>query len=703
MDRKNELLIRVYLVFGMFVLFALVIIGRVAKISLVEGQKWRDKGGTSMKWQELEPERGDIYDVNGNLLATSLPYFEIRMDLLSPKQDDFDNAIDSLAICLAKYPGKQTAADWRKELRDTRKLGQQGKKRGTRYHFVAKDIPLEGIEVLESYPLFRLGRHKGGFIKIRDNRRFHPYKSLASRTIGIDRENASNVGLEASYDPILKGDVKKMLMEKIGPGLWVPVADPTEIHAQKGKDLVSTLNVHMQDVVHHGLEKALIDNKARAGCAILMEVKTGAIRAMANLDVGTDSSYVEKLNHAITTRTEPGSTFKLASSLVYLNKGLVDEETRVDLHGGKKRFYDITMYDSRMHGKREVPFSEVFFNSSNVGMAIVAQENFGRKSEWESFYNAFDEIGMIAKTEVDLLGEPDPIVKHPLKNRNEWYGTTVPWMAHGYELMTTPLQMLNLYNAVANDGRLMKPYLIEKILSEGNVDKVFRPRALHESIAEPVNIQKMQDLLRAVVKEGTGRTLQSNIVDIAGKTGTTRVNYSRPDMPKEYNASFAGYFPAENPKYSLIVCVYAPQNGKYYGGAVAGPVFKEIAEHIIGIDEELMKNENHLAAAETIASSYAGYSNDYEEVFAYIGVKPVKKTQSNWVSVSPNEQGILVDKKKIYKKRVPNVNGMGLRDATYVLESLGLTVKSFGAGKVYKQSVAPGTDIEGNDIEIYLN
>ncbi len=690
------------MVFGVFVLFALLIVARVFNIGVLEGEKWREKGGKHMKWVELEPERGDVFDCRGNLLATSLPFFEVRMDLLSPSDKDFKENIDSLAICLAKNVGKQKASEWKAELVNNRSQGKRGLKRGTKFHFIAKGVPLEKMELMEEFPLYRLGKHKGGLIKLRENKRFHPYQSLAHRTIGVDRENADKIGLEASYDKVLKGDVEEMLMEKIGPGLWVPVVDPSELSGKRGGDIVTTLNIDMQDVVHHALEAGLKENKASSGCAILMDVRTGAIKSMANLGVGRDSVYSETYNYAVAQRTEPGSTFKLATSLMLMDHGYVNQDTKVDLHGGVKKFYDLTMYDSNIHGKRDVSFGEVFYNSSNVGMGIMAQHHYGKKSEWNKFYDDLSALGVIDKTEVDLLGEPAPKFKHPVENRKEWYGTTVPWVAHGYESMMTPLQILNLYNAVANDGRLMKPYLVESILQNSKVSKTFRPRALRESIASPTTIQQMQNMLDLVVTEGTGRQLKSNIVQIAGKTGTTRVNYADKDRPKEYNASFAGYFPADNPKYSLIVCVYSPKNGKYYGGAVTGPVFKKIAERIMAIDQDLMQDEKHLVSRETIKADYAGYADDYEEVLAYIGVNPKKKTNSRWVEVMPDEMGVRMDKKKIYNKKIPNVQGMGLRDATYVLENLGVRVSSFGAGKVYKQSLAPGTKIENNEIQIYL-
>lgn len=702
MSHKNELLIRVYLVFGAFVLFALVIIFKVVKIGIVEGDRWRSKGGKNVKWVELQSDRGDIYDVRGNLLATSLPYFEVRMDLLSPRQEDFDSNVDSLAICLSKYlPGDKTASSWRRELADARRQGISGVKKGTKYYFIANKVDLNLMEKIEHFPLFRKGKHKGGLIKVRSNKRFNPYESLALRTIGVDRENANNVGLEAYYDKALSGRNEKMLMEKVGPGIWVPVSDPTEMVGLRGADLVTTLDINMQDVVESELRKGLIAHKAKAGCAIIMETATGAIKAMANLKLDKDSIYKEEYNYALAHSTEPGSTFKLMSTALLLEAG-ISKDAKVDLLGGRRKFHDLVMYDSKMHGKRDVDLAHTLIHSSNVGIAALAHKKYGKRSSWMDFYGGLENLKINEISGVDLLGEPDPTLKHPEKNKNTWYGTTVPWMAHGYELMLTPLQILKLYNAVANDGVMMQPYLAHMIISDQNTVKQFEPKVLHSDFMENSTILAVQDMLEKVVTEGTGGQLMSELVQIAGKTGTSRTNYANPDAPKKYNASFAGYFPAEQPKYSMIISVYEPNNGKYYGGSVVGPIYKEIAERIMMIDEDLMKNEMHLKERETIKTVHAGFSKDYDQVLSFIGAQTGKNSNSRWVEVRPQEGLINFEKKKIYRKKVPNVKGMGLRDAMYVLESLGIKTISYGAGKVVKQSLAPGSEIINKEIHIHL-
>ncbi len=702
MDKKNELLIRVYLVFGAFVVFALLIVARVVKISVFEGDKWVKQNGVNVKWIDIEPERGNIYDVQGNILATSIPFFEIRMDLLSPTDENFNKNIDSLAYCLSRAFPKKSTSKWRKELVDDRHLGKKGKKAGTKYHLIAKNVSIEVKEALQKFPLFRLGKHKGGLIAIRENKRFHPYQELGERTVGMDRSNASKIGLEGEYNKILQGNVEKMLMQKIGPNIWVPVVDPSEISTKKGDDLVSTLNVNIQDLVEGALMRGLKKNKAKAGTAVLMDVKTGAIKAMANLGIGKDSSYTEDYNYAIARLSEPGSTFKLATSIALLENNQVELNSTANLNGGKKYFYDLPMFDSSPHGKFETTFAEIFAMSSNIGMADLAMKHYGKKDHWINFFDNLNSIGVMGQTKIDLEGESDPVFKHPLRDKKSWYGTTVPWMAHGYECMMTPLQTLNLYNAVANGGKMMRPYLGHAILSEGKLAKQFKPQVLNESIASIETLNEVRKLLKTAVWDGTGRSVQSDLVSISGKTGTTKVNYNSKDEKSKYNASFAGYFPSDNPVYSLIVMVYEPTNGKFYGGSVAGPIFKEIAEKVITVDEHLMKGEDDLALNKTIKNEYAGYAGDYKELFAYVGVTPVSTVKDRWVEVKPEATGLKVERKKIYKSKVPNVTGMGLRDATYVLENLGLNVKPHGFGKVSKQSLAPGTKIEQDWIEIYL-
>ncbi|MDF1696341.1 MAG: penicillin-binding protein [Saprospiraceae bacterium] len=702
MDRKKELLVRVYLVLGAFIILAMLIMVRVVKVSLIEGDKWRDKSKHNVTMRTLTAERGNIYSEDFNLLSTSLKFFEIHMDLTVSNEKYFHENVDSLAYYLSTTVGKhKTQKEWKYALLTAKRAKKQ-------YYPIAKKITIDELNKVKKFPVFRLGRNRGGLISESFSKRTKPYSGFASRTIGEDRENASKIGLEGYFDKFLKGDSTQVLMKRISPvkNDWVPIYDLEDFEPGRGNDIVTTINIDIQDVVHNELLSRVVELEAEAGAAIVMDVETGAIKAISNFRRMSNGKYGEVYNDAIGRMSEPGSTFKLASVLALLDDGYCDLESSVDLKGGKMKFYDQWMYDSERHGLGRVTLSDAFKKSSNVGIAKLVHDHYNNKDGRVQFVEKLAQLGVTQKTNVEIVGEKNPKVKHPTKNKKQWYGTTIPWMAHGYELMMTPLQMLSLYNTVANDGVMMKPYLVSEIKDGEKTKKLFRPKVVNEKIASSQAIKGAQKLLQSVVESGTGRKLKSSIVDIAGKTGTTRVNYAtiKEGEMKEYNASFAGYFPAVNPKYSMIVVIYKPHGSVYYGASAAGPAFKKIAERITTLSDNLIySEENQIVAKMELPESNAGYKKDFEKVFDYVGLDYKTKKGGNWVEVDPFETKMLIDKKKISKSRVPSVKGMGARDAIYVLENLGMNVDVSGVGKVIKQTIKPGTKITGQDITIFLN
>ena len=702
MDRKKELLIRVYLVLAAFILFAMVIMVRVVKVSIVEGDKWRDRSKHNVKMRTLTAERGNIYSEDFNLLSTSLKFFEIHMDLTVTKEKYFYDNVDSLAYCLSASIGKhKTQQEWRNALIKARKARKQ-------YYPLAKKITIDEYSKVKKFPILRKGRNGGGLIAEPFSRRTKPYNGFASRTIGEDRENASKIGLEGYFDTFLKGDSTQVLMKRISPvkDEWVPIYDLEDFEPGRGNDIVTTINIDIQDIVHNELLSRVEELEAEAGAAVVMDVESGAIKAISNFRRLESGKYAEIYNDAIGRMSEPGSTFKLASVLALLDDGYCDLESSVDLKGGKMKFYDQWMYDSERHGHRRVTLTDAFQKSSNVGVAKLVHDHYNNKEGRVHFIEKMAQLNMTEKTNIEIVGEKRPKVKHPKKNKKIWYGTTIPWMAHGYELMVTPLQMLNLYNAIANDGRMMKPYLVSEVRDGEKIVKKFNPKVINGQIVKSQVVRDAQQLLKGVVQSGTGRKLQSDIVDIAGKTGTTRVNYAtiKEGERKEYNASFAGYFPADEPKYSMIVVIYKPHGNIYYGASAAGPAFKKIAERITTLSNNLIYSEESRAIAKVeLPESNAGYKKDFERVFDYVGLDYKTKKRGNWVEVDPFETKMLIDKKKISKSLVPNVKGMGARDAIYVLENLGMNVEVSGVGKVIKQTIKPGSKIKGQDITIYLN
>ncbi|MDA9774062.1 transpeptidase family protein [Saprospiraceae bacterium] len=708
MDRRRELLLRVYIVFLAFVLFAGAILFQVIKINVVEGDKWRKKAVNNLAWRNVEAERGDIFAENGGSMVTSVTLFDIYMDLTVSKEKDFVDNVDSLSYYLAKYSGKGKSKDrWKSELVAGRKAGLENNKPGTKYYPIAKNLDVYARNRFKNFPLFSKGQLRGGIIIKSKIRRVKPFGQMASRLLGLKRKNSQDVGIEAAYDKYLAGESHKHLMKKIARGVWVPLEDVKEFRKKRGFDVLTTIDSDIQDIVHNELLASIAKHDSDAATAIVMDVETGAIKAMSNFKRGEEGVYMETENIAVTRMFEPGSTIKLAAVLALLEKGYVDSSTKVNLKGGKKKFYSEWMYDSEPHNIFETDLITAFAKSSNVGIATLADEYFNKSIDGRrEFIRMMKSFGIGAKSGIDLVGEQERILNDPDNANSDFSGTSVPWMAHGYEMEMTPLQVLNLYNTVANGGKMMTPYLVEKVLDQGVVKQVFGPKVKREAVASLPTIHEAQDMLIEVVNSGTAKRLKTEHYQIAGKTGTSKDYGVWYEGKNPFNASFAGYFPAENPKYSIIVVHFNPKNHGYYGGSVAGPVFRNVADKIFALKVNLKHEfykENKVASNNYRKPSYSvGYKSDFQNILSHSGVPVKESTKSRWVVLSPYNDDLALEKKKIKKKIVPNVVGMGIRDAVYVLENLGLHVDFDGSGRVVSQSLSPGTTIKGQEIIIRL-
>ena len=704
MEKKNELLIRAYLVMLSFIVFAMVIMWKVFVISVVEGDSWREKGTKYVKWADVEANRGSIFSEDGHVWSTSSQFFEIRIDPVAPSDKDFEKNIDSLSYYLERYAdGVKSKSEWKSLLAGKRKAYLLRKEKGTRNIPLAERVNYDLYRKFKSFPLLRKGENRGGLIVNRFSKRVRPYKQLAARTIGEDRLNADKTGIEGFWDEELSGEKTKRLMKKVAGGVWIPVFDIAEEEVKRGSDLMVTLDVDIQDIVHNELLEAVAYQQAEGGTAIVMDVETGAIKAMSNLQKKKNGVYADVKNHAVGTRSEPGSTFKLATIMALIDEGFVDLNSKVDLNGGVMKFYGEIMKDDHKPKNNIVDLKHAFSNSSNVGIATYARRAYGKKENWKDFYNKLVSFRLNQPTGIAIQGEPSPVLKNP-KDKDTWYATTVPWMAHGYELMMTPLQTLNLYNTVANGGTMMRPYLVKEIIQPDGTIRKIRPEVLKSAIAKYSTIEQVKECLEEVIISGTGEKLKSDKYDFAGKTGTSRTNYFKPDERPQYNASFVGYFPAKNPKYSVMVMLYDPKVN-FYGSSAAGPVFKAITDRIYTISPEIQKsiNEKEILDVNKLPRVAMGNGQDFDKVFDYVGIDYKKEVKANWIIAKANTDRMLVDKQKIKMKEVPDVRNMGLRDALYVLENLGLNVKIHGSGKVGRQSLIPGSSITGQEIEIYLN
>ncbi|MBK8244077.1 MAG: transpeptidase family protein [Saprospiraceae bacterium] len=693
MDRKKEFLIRVYVVMAGFILVGIILASKAFIISNIEGDKWRKMADELyFKLISIEAERGKILADDGSPLAISLPFFEIRMDTKAKglTKEVFKKNVDSLAICLANdIMLDQTPAEIKNWLIKERQ-------RENRYLLIARSLDFQQYELLKSFPIFRGGQNKGGLIVIRKDRREKPFKFLASRTIGLNRENAQSIGLESSFDSFLKGVEGQCLMKKVGDKIYLPVDDVNQIEAKKGSDIVTTINVGIQEVAEEALAEALTKHNADKGCAVVMEVKTGAIKAIANLGKNPAGEYVEDFNYAVGLSTEPGSTMKLASTLALLDDGHVDLKTPVDINGGSCYFYNKKMNDSKMHGYTNVDLQFAFEQSSNVGISKLAWSVFSSTEGQKKFAQYYEKFGLLKKTGIALEGEPKPLIKNPVAFKDKWYGTTLPWMSVGYEMLLTPLQILNFYNAIANGGKMMKPLIVSSVVDDDNEISTYRPKVLVDSIASESALLQINALLKGVLESGTAKAIKSEQYSISGKTGTAVTNYFVTGFEKkDYQASFCGFFPSENPIYSCIVVVYNPTQGGFYGGEAAAPVFRKIADRcmrdINRVAYQVNEQPNPVLAVNVLPIGNHGFAKDFEKLFSFIGLPYHNQQTSSWVRTISDHDGVYTLPQQKVKGQMPDLTGMGLRDALFIMDEFGIETRIKGVGKVVWQSVQTGT------------
>lgn len=713
---KNEVLVRLYLVSAGVLLASFVIWGRMYQLAVAQAEKWEAKADSLyIKWVDVHADRGNILADDGSLLATSLPFFDVHFDAKAEglTDDVFEANIDSLAFLLSNYVDQQYTAGQYKFWLDSLRHLDAGV-RGIRYVPIAKDVPYNKAMQIKNFPLFRLGRYKGGLIIEQKPKRERPFKMLAQRTIGYTREGALPVGLEGSFDHILGGSLGQQLMLRVPGDVYIPINDLAEIEPKAGSDIVTTLDINIQDVAEQSVLNACQTHNADHGCAIVMEVKTGAIRAMANVG-RTPEGWWETYNYAVGERVEPGSMFKLASFMAMMEDGYLDGfEEKVPVYGGKVKIYDEELVDAEPHGMDTMTIAQVFAKSSNVGTATLVQKYYG-KGKAAAFVDRIRNFGLDLPTNIELGGEDQPVIKTPGDEKNGWSGTTLPWMSIGYELLITPLQLLTFYNAVANDGRMMKPYLVQRIEQYGEAEKTFKPTIIKRSIASKKTIEKAKLLLREVVERGTASNIRSSNYSIAGKTGTAQLNYHKfkAQAGIRHQAGFCGFFPAENPVYSCIVVISEPQQGGYHGAEVAAPVFKAIADKCYAMKASLHVPINAGPAPKPKTNTLPAYdAGDKKELLAglsWLGIStfhaPKNKENEeddsktrNWSTLLPQNDSLMLYDRAVSDKTLPSVVGMGLKDALYIVENRGCRVRVEGVGKVRTQSLAPGTRCGKNSI-----
>lgn len=677
MNIKTDILLRAYISFGVMVVIAVAVIYKLFTVQVVEGDKWRAmQDSLSTRYVTVEPARGNIYSVDGKLLATSVPEYDIRMDLFAPgieSDDVFYSKVDSLSSSLSRFFGDKPSSQYSRLLRDARK-------RKNRYFLIKRNVSYQQMKSLRDFPIFNLGKYKGGMIAEQKNKRILPFKTLANRTIGYKNENVQPVGLEGAYSEYIDGVGGRRLVQRIAGGVWMPVNEDFDIDPVDGADIVSTININMQDITQTALYNQLIKSNADNGCAVLMEVQTGEIRAVANFTRVREGVYEEKFNYAIAQSAEPGSTFKLASYLVALDDGKIDTSDIVDTGDGTYRVHRHTIRDSHHGGYGKISVKQAFGVSSNT--AITKLINTHYKESPAAFTKRLHAMQMDKKLGLQIPGEGSPLIKTPASK--SWSGLSLTQMSWGYELKMTPLQMLVLYNAVANDGKMISPLFVREIRKVGNTVKTFKARVINEQIASKTTIGKLKGMLEEVVENGTGKGIKNPLFKIAGKTGTAQMaSGTRGYSDRKYQASFAGYFPADNPKYSMIIVIQNPRNG-YYAASTAGPVFADIAEKIYASDFDMYQKTPVVQLANVDSPQIKNGSHEASKIVANaFGLSPAVlhpvSDKANFTDISDVQIGM-----------VPDVLGMGLKDALYYLGNAGYRVIVNGSGKVINQAIAAG-------------
>ncbi len=704
MDVKKDILWRVYLCFLCMVILCVFVLGRAIYIQTAQGKYWVGMSDSlQIKSQPIVAERGTIYSEDGNMLSTSVPVFDIYVDFaadgLREKQGKrFKDNIDSLSYCLSTLFADKTSEEYKKQL-------QQAYQEKDRYYILKKKMTFDQYLLLRNFPLVRLGRNKSGFIIDPKDKRINPYVLLANRTIGLSRQNLSkNVGLELTYDSLLRGTTGQRLMRYVA-GAYMPV-EGSELDPVNGKDIITTLDTYIQDITEGALMRMLDSNNSVHGTAIVMETATGKIKAIANLGKQPDGTYIEDFNYGIGKTTEPGSVFKLATLMSLLEDKYVDLNTVVDCEGGVKSFFGLRIKDSHL-GTHETTVKEAFAASSNVAFAKLAFQYY--QSQPQKFYDHLHKMRLDTYTGVDIVATSGfPLIKKVKK----WGATTIPYMAHGYEELVTPLHMLTLYNAVANNGKLMRPYLVSEIQDYGVPVKKISPQVLDPQVCSPATIAMLQEALLEVVESphGTGRALKDSTYKIAGKTGTAVTaldNRGYNKGAKIYQASFIGYFPADAPKYTMAVVIQNSRESRLvYGAAVSGTVFKEISDKLYA-RYLTTPTYNTALVKDSLLNKAMGLKNDMRSILGYMSIPFYDSAQSgNWRNIQLVQNTAIMNNSvnTVSNKTTPDVGGMGLKDAVYILENKGLKIALQGKGKVISQSIAAGTNFtKGQKITLFLN
>jgi len=656
-EKETNILNKLYFISGCMFIFALLVVFKLSKIQFVQGEAYRSLAEKrSIKNVIIPANRGNVYSVDGSLLATSVPKYDIRIDLVTSSERNFQSNIQALCDSISVFNGS-SSLELQKRIREAR----QNK---NRYFLLARNIDYSDYLRFRSYPLLNLGAFRGGLIVEQTTKRYYPLGGIAQRSVGYERIDdngfVTRVGIDGAFgEKYLSGIDGKRLKQSIGKGQWKPIDDFNQTEPQDGYDVYTTIDVNIQDIAHHALLEQLEKYNADHGSVVVMETKTGAIRAISNLGRNAEGKYYERLNYAVGESHEPGSTFKLMALAVALDDQKIDTTTIVDTKKGVLSFYGKKVRDSKKGGYGKISVAEAFEVSSNTGIVSVINDAY--KENPSKFIDGLYSMNLSDSLGLPIVGEGKSVIPDPRIKNNRWSGIALQWMAYGYGVSFTPLQTLTFYNAIANDGKMVKPRFIEEIRAIDKSIKTFETKVINPQICSKETVQKLQKLLQNVVKKkhGTGHGLYTDNFSMAGKTGTCQKDYRNKEL-LNYISTFSGYFPAENPKYSCIVVIHEPDKTVgYYGADVSGPVFKKIAQKIYTSAPVLDVIDNINQKSLAVEEQYQNYFSTSEK----------------------------------YKTVMPNLKGLPAMDAIAILENMGLQVKIVGQGKVKKQSINRGEKV----------
>jgi cell division protein FtsI (penicillin-binding protein 3) len=700
MAAREEIVWRGALVYFAIGLLAVVLLVRILILQYVQRGKWADMSEKYVfKTAEVQANRGDILTSDERLLASSVPYYTIYMDTRSSgmSSDTWSSGINGLSAGLAQLFPDKLASGWKSAISEARR-------KGDRYFLIERKVDYETLKKVKGLPIFKEGQYKGGMVAQAEDRRIRPGGELAARTVGYLNlgSEGNEVGVEGAFDKDLAGKNGVAIKQRLTGGDWITVEGPNSVESRDGNDVITTLDLDLQDVATTALMNQLKKNDADHGCAVLMEVSTGNVKAIVNLGLQNDGEYHETYNYAIGESTEPGSTFKLPSLMAAIEDGVIDTSDIVDTGNGSVKYYDRTVTDTKQHGI--ITVKQVFEESSNVGTSKLIYEHY--KDRPKDYVNRLYAMRLNKPLGLQIKGEGEPLIRYP--GDKLWSGVSLPMMSYGYEVQLTPLQVLAFYNAVANDGKMMRPLFVTAVMRNGRIIKSYDPEVIINSIASRPTIRKAKKMMEGVVERGTATNLRNSNYKIAGKTGTAQIaknKYGYKTNAKiSYQASFVGYFPAESPLYSCIVVVNSPSNGVYFGNVVAGTVFKEISDKVYATrffrDFKPDKKDEIKPSAPDAGN---GYRADINEVLKNLDVRYRRTSDDDWVATRESGDTVSLAGIKIQEGLVPDVRGMS-RDAIFLLENTGLRVKVNGKGKVLRQSPEHGARYnEGTIVSLEMN